>query len=29
MNDGIMYVWNVIGDYSGATLHSCVSKDTA
>lgn len=29
MNDGTIYVWNVIGDYSGVTLHSCVSKDTA
>lgn len=29
MNDGIMYVWNVIGDYSGVTLHSCVKKETA
>lgn len=29
MNDGIMYVWNVIGDYHDYAFHSCARKETA
>ena len=29
MNDGIMYIWNVIGDYSDCVFHSCAKRETA